>query len=598
MTGGTDDIGQGRGTAAGAGRLLAAVLAVLAVAGLSGMATQQWALARLDRQLEDRFSITAHVLAAEVARLRHLPRVLGEDSRLWQALDAPRDPDRLGAANDYLRRARDLTDADEAYLIGTDGVTIAASNWNEPGSFVGFDYGFRPYFREAIAAGEAYYYAIGITTGRPGAFLSARIGPASAPRGVSVVKMEFTQLESAWTRAGETTFVVDAEGMVFLSAVPEWRFRPLAALPPQTIARLTAERRYAGLALEGARPLPIRGDRLTSAGGAMRLRLGPVAGTDWRLAVALPLAPVRDQAVLAAVFAGAAGALLAVLTVALRQRRQILRLRLDEADRLEARVEERTRALAQEIEERRRTEEKLLHTQESLIHAAKLAVLGRMSAAIVHEVGQSLSALDNNLAAAGLHGRSGDAARLATALDRARAMLRRLQGVVARLRGFGSRQVPVALVPVALAPVIQTAAELVRPSARDTGVELTLPVGDLPPLIGDAPRLEQVLTNLMLNGVEAAARAPAPRAVRVSAARAGGVVEITITDTGPGLPEALHDTVREPFFTTRGAEGMGLGLYIVQSLLEQMRGSLRYAPGPEGRGTSAIVTLPAPEEPA
>ena len=580
----------------GAARPRMALLGAMALgsvlaAGGAGMASWRAAITALDARLDDRLSITAHGLGSEVERLRHLPRVLGEDPRLRAALDRPADMASVADANDYLRRMRDLTGADEVYLVAPSGVTLASSNWDQPGSFVGMNYGFRPYFLQAIEHGVAYYYAIGVTTGRPGVFLSARIGPAGAPAGVAVVKMELGRMETAWARAGELTAVADADGVVFLSSVAGWRFRPLAPLDAAGLDRIGREQRYAGLPLAAAEPLPVRDRVMSRPGqGQVRLGLGTVPGTDWRLMVALPMADARMQALLVAAVTGAAGFLLSAFALAWMQRRQILRLRLEEADRLEPLVEERTRELAQEVEERRRAEAELLHTQESLIHAAKLAVLGRMSAAIVHEVGQSLSALDNNLAAAELHGARGAADRLAPALGRSRAMLRRLQGVVARLRSFGSRQVPVALGPVALGPVVATAAELVDPRARELGARLDLPQDALPMVLGDAPRLEQVLTNLILNALEASARADRPRRVAVAICPGPDAVEIRITDSGPGIPPAMQAEVMEPFVTTRAGEGLGLGLYIVQSLLEQMQGALRFDSGPAG--TTAIVRLP------
>lgn len=573
------------------------LLVTLVAAGLAGYGAWLRGLTRLDGQLADKLSLTSHVLASEVERLRPLPLMLGEDARLHAALDHA-SPAAIAAANAYLKQARTLTGADEAYLIGTDGVTRAASNWDEPGSYVGANYGFRPYFLQALTEGTAYYYAIGVTTGRPGVFLSARIGPVGQPLGVAVVKMELDDLELAWTRAGELTAVADADGVIFLASPPGWRFRPLRPLDAASLARIATEQRYGELSLTGATPLPISDGRLTVAGGSdLRVQLAPVSGTDWQALVALPLNTARAEALLVALATAAAGLFISVLAVMLVQRRQILRLRLREADRLEARVEERTRALASEVEERIRTEAELRRTHESLVHAAKLAVLGRMSAAIVHEVGQSLSALDNNLAAAELHAAQGRPERLAPALQRARGMLRRLQGVVARLRGFGSRQVPVELAPVRIAQPLQVAAELVAPRAKELGVALILPGADDAAVIGDAPRLEQVLTNLLLNAIEASARNPAPRRVSVLIAHQANSRAIQITDSGPGIPPELQQVVMEPFFTTRPGEGMGLGLYIVQSLLEQMRGELHLAPAPGGGGM-AVVTLPSAPGPA
>lgn len=570
------------------------VLAIALPAALTGGGLAWYhGVSGLDRQLAERLSFSAHVLGSEMERLRHLPRVLAQDPRLQAALGDPRDPVSIDNANRSLQLLRGLTDADETYLIGGDGVTIAASNWNEPGSFMGMNYGFRPYFRNAMRDGEASYYAIGVTTGKPGAFLSARFDLPAAQPGLAVVKMDLSGIEAGWSRAGDVTMVADSEGVIFLASDAAWRFRPLAPLDDTTRTRLEDEQRYTGIDLAQAPPLPLAGAWFRPEGRTvMRLVQGPVPGDSWRMLVAAPLGPVIANALLFAALAGAAGALGAFAFVIIHQRRQILRLQLIETDRLERAVRLRTQELNREIDERRRAEAELRETQEGLVHAAKLAVLGRMSSSIVHEVGQSLSALDNNLAAAELHAaeHSPDNPRLPAALTRARQMLRRLQGVVVRLRSFGARQSMVALAPVDPRPALLMAAEIVSPRARELGVGIALPEGDLPWLHADAPRLEQVLSNLLLNAVEACRDMPPDQrqaTVQVSP-QPGARVEIRVSDTGPGFAADLQGQLGQPF-ATQGKGGVGLGLYIVQSLLEQMAGTITFGSNPEGQG--AQVTL-------
>ncbi|KFI28613.1 ATP-binding protein [Haematobacter massiliensis] len=575
--------------------LFLAVVATLAATALAGRESYRRGIAALDRSLADRHSITADGLTAEIERLRYLPRILGEDPRLRAVLAAPEDAQAVAAANSYLKAARGVTGADELYLIGSDGITLAASNWNEPGSFLGMDYSFRPYFRDALVAGMAQYYAVGVTTGRPGAFLSARLDAAT--NGVAVAKMELGALEIAWARAGEMTAVADPDGMVFLASQPAWRFRPLSPLGSENISRIEAERRYPSTLLSRAEPLPISGLTLTHPeAGELRIHTGPVQGTDWTLLVALPTEEAWRSALLAALITGSLGALVSAGAVVLRQRRQLIRIRLRQAADLEARVQARTRELAAEVEERRRAEEELLQTHERLVHAAKLAVLGRMSTAIVHEIGQSLSALDNNLAAAEAHGDAGRRERLASALARSRGMVGRLQGVASRLRSFGRRQVSVPPETVPLAPVLATAVEIVTPRARELSVQLVLPDTPMPSVRGDGPRLEQVLTNLLLNAIDATGRSPEPRRVCLSAIPDRKGVRIEITDTGPGLPPGAEGLI-EPFVTGDpgqiGGQGLGLGLSIVQSLLEQMQGELSLANHPAGTGALVTIHLPA-----
>lgn len=599
--------------------LLTLLLAAALVVGASLASyhlSRRAGLAALDQALADRLTVTRHSVAAEIERFRYLPSVVGRDARVLALLGA-RGADRAtgtrpaatqtaipesddspaGRANRYLAEVRDLSGVDELYLLDPRGLTVAASNWNRPGSFLGHTYAFRPYFRDALALGEGRYYAVGVTTGKPGYFLAARIGPAEAPLGVAVVKVDMTALEAAWARANEPVGLADEIGIVFLGGRADWRYRPLGALAQGALAQMWAEQRYTGLDIAGAAPLVQAEGRVEAADGPLRLAEEWLEPDGWRILAAEPLGPVTDRARLVAALTGLGGSLAVVLALIWRQRRQILRLRLEQADLLEARVAERTRALAHEVEERRRAEAELRRTHDSLVHAAKLAVLGRMSASIVHEVSQPLSALDTTLAAAELHLRGADSDKVGRSLGSARALLHRMQEMVRTLKRFGARQKPGAPEPVDLAAVVAGVAEVLEPRLRELSVALNcaLPAG-LPPVAGQPGPLQQVLSNLALNAAEAqraaSPAAPAEPPVEITARAEGGRLRVTIADRGPGIPEDLRDQIFEPFFTTRTTgEGLGLGLAITRTILDHMGAGLRFAPRPGG-GTLAELDLP------
>lgn len=97
---------------------------------------------------------------------------------------SPDDPERLNAANRYLSFAQTRTGVSHAYLIDTQGLTRAASNWQGADSFVASNYGFRPYFQDAMTGKTGVFYGIGVTTGQPGVHCSAdSSGQAGAGRG-------------------------------------------------------------------------------------------------------------------------------------------------------------------------------------------------------------------------------------------------------------------------------------------------------------------------------------------------------------------------------------------------------------------------------
>lgn len=566
-----------------AGALLLAATLTLSIATFLGI--RYAGLAALDADLQDRLTVARHAVVTEVERFRYLPGVVGQDARVLALLAGAASADE---ANLYLRRVRELSGVDELYVINPSGTTVAASNWNEPGSFLGQNYGFRPYFRRALDEGEARYYAVGVTTGKPGYFLASRLGTAERPLGVAVAKVDLAGLQATWVRAGEAVALADPLGVVFLAGPQGWLYRPLTPLDADSLDLLRAERRYSGLAVDEAEPL---GPAMaTDAGGALRMADATIAPDDWRLLVGLPVAPAIATARLSALIVALAGLLASAGLLVLHERRQLLRERLNQHALLERAVAERTEALAHEIEERRRAERELRETHEHLVHAAKLAVLGRMSSTIVHEVSQPLSALDTTLAAAELHLDREDAARALRSVRSGRDLLVRMQKMVKALKSFGSRQRLEPPSAVDMGGVLAAAAEVLAPRLRELGVTLDLPpVQEWPSVRGHAVRLEQVATNLILNAAEATAAGGRRDPVEVRLERSGGGLRLTIADRGPGIPEAMREKILEPFFTTR-TSGLGLGLSIVRTMLDQMAGHLSFAERPAG-GTLTRVDL-------
>ncbi|UYO01261.1 MAG: sensor histidine kinase [Devosia sp.] len=570
-------------------------LSVLAVATVLIVALGAWHLSglrlrgELVRQVQDRLTISQRSVESEIERFRYLPGVIGQDERITRLLARSDSAEAIAAANAYLQTVRGMAGADELYVLDTQGMTLSASNWNEPGSFVGHSYAFRPYFQDAMQTGSGRFYAVGVTTGKPGYFLSSRIEMAGRTVGVAVVKVDMAPLANIWAQAGEMSGLADQDGVVFLSGEPGWVYRPLSPLAPTTLSRLADERRYDGIDLAGTAPLDLTfgdntSDTLRYEGQTLLFDTRSIEPDGWQLLSALPIEPVEREARLTGAMAGLVTLVLFAVLALLWQRRQITRLKLEQNAVLERRVAERTAELRA--------------TQESLIHAAKLAALGRMSAAIVHEVSQPLTALDNTLAAADLHAKRGSGEEVSRTVGSARTLLKRMQRTVKHLRTFSSRREPEPPQKVGLPAVLEAALEIVQPQAREAAITLSLEAGDaLPPVSGNAVRLEQVFINLLLNAVEATALAGNSR-IDITTASRDGLAVVEIADTGAGMPEAVRERLFEPFFTTKATgESLGLGLSITKTLLEEFGGTLTFTPRPEG-GTLARVTLPLHLAPA
>ena len=119
--------------------------------------------------------------------------------------------------------------------MNPEGLTLASSNWRGPQSYVGHNYAFRPYFRSAFQGRAGHYFAVGITTLRPGLFLSYPIEQGGSVRGVVALKLSLDPLEQDWAaQPQEKVAVVDANGVIISSSEPNWKFRTLQPLPPKS----------------------------------------------------------------------------------------------------------------------------------------------------------------------------------------------------------------------------------------------------------------------------------------------------------------------------------------------------------------------------
>ncbi len=160
-----------------------------------------------------RLSLYQESLRSTINRVSHLPRVVVSHPHTVEML---RDGKRVQLLNEYLKTVSDKADSAALYILDHEATTVAASNFDTPESFVGNNYRFRRYFLDAVDYGQATFFAIGVTTGRPGYFLSEVIVDQGKVLGVAVVKVEFKELLEAWRGAYRMhTYLLKVTGWVF-----------------------------------------------------------------------------------------------------------------------------------------------------------------------------------------------------------------------------------------------------------------------------------------------------------------------------------------------------------------------------------------------
>ena len=253
-------------------------------------------------------------------------------------------------------------------------------------------------------------------------------------------------------------------------------------------------------------------------------------------------------------------------------------------DELETRVAERTvelknanEALVRQMAEQKHTEETLQITRAELARAARITTIGELTASIAHEVNQPLAAVVANADAcvAWLSREQPDLAEARAAADRATQGATKASEVIARIRTLITKATPEKS-PVQFNQVIKETSALAagQASRNDVAIEFDLSP-DLPYVLGDSIQFQQVVLNLLMNGIEAMSNVTGrPRKLVLrTETLSSGQIRVSVKDLGVGVNADVMPRLFEPFFTTR-AKGMGMGLPISRSIIEAHGGRL------------------------
>ncbi|WP_229257056.1 sensor histidine kinase [Duganella lactea] len=580
------------------------VLAVaLVVAWLAGRWANDAAIDKLRVASAQRLDGYAVSLENLLSKYDFLPGTLELNKDVIALLQRPGDEALRAEVNAYLEQLNRRSGSTTIYIVNLKGVTQAASNWRSRQSFVGDYVAFRPYVRDALRGMPGGFYGVGTTSGEPGYFFAHGIYYQGRMLGVATVKVNIERLEQGWEQDAGKVLLADANGVVFLSSVPEWKYRTLKPLPLAVQRELEESRQYFSHPLA---PLGQRELRQLDGGAALVTLPGDqrtpllsltrsLAPRHWSFVYLSDLSSASASARSVFLFALLVQALLVLLVLYARQRKQT-------RDHLEVLVAERTASLremthhlSEENSVRRAAEEKLRRAQSELVQAGKMAVLGQMAAGMTHELNQPLTALrtmSDNAQVLIERGRLDDAkGNLATISQ----LVARMGALTGQLRQF-ARKSDASLAAVAVVAAVTSALFLVERRVEQERVNFRMLVRDQDvQALCDSNRLEQVLVNLFNNALDAMADCD-NRQLTVNIERANGRALIAVTDSGPGIPEQIRAHLFEPFFTTKPqGKGLGLGLAISEQIIREFGGELR-AEAVAAGGARFVIVLPLAEQ--
>ncbi|WP_244649698.1 sensor histidine kinase [Pseudovibrio japonicus] len=572
------------------------VLFALIVAWVAMKLSSQFYMADLQLRSQATLSVQAAGLEKYLDKYRLLPPLLAQRSDIVRIL-ADNEHER---GQNVAKVIAGMSGAQEVWFQKPEG-EIVASNLIEHASVAGLgvsSYG------DALQAARQGRLGRQLVLSRNGGAASyvfiAPVRQGEQDYGFIAVRVSLEEVEQNWALSKDRLVAVDQNGIVVATNQASWRGERLDAERTARNGRAAGEqngvidRRWEDQDFQLVRLNP----PLNKTNFQMIEQDLPVL--NWQVVLFADTAQVRQQAIWAALVA----VLLCVVSSGLfwmageRRRRLLERMRQDKdyAERLEARVHERTRELstmnallAQEVREREVAEKELQHAQAGLVQSAKLATLGEMSAAISHEFNQPLGAIRTHSENAQVLIESGKSDRALKSLGKIVAMVERMAAISQILKGF-TRKAGRDLMPVKVSAVIDEVLMLTGPRCKQMGVNLEVVQDDksIEVLAGQV-RLSQVLMNLMGNALDAMKAQDGPL-IRISVLREEQQAVIRFEDNGPGVPDNVAASIFDPFFTTKDVgEGLGLGLSIAFKIIKDLEGELRYEQSELGGACFVIV---------
>lgn len=524
----------------------------------------------------------ANELESELQKFSLIPLLISEYPDTAQALEGE-SSETVERLNNQLEFLSDSTGAAYIFVFDENGNTIASSNFNSPGSFIGENFKFRPYFKETIEKGSSRVFAVGAETGTPGLFLTKRLGEAGDAKGGIVVKVEFHDIIDGWQKTTHSLFVKNSDGIILFSNDEDLNYKTLEDISREKELELQSSRQFGSIKIESANMIigPNR-TGIDQDGQDVLINSIPVGNFDWTMIRALPF---KDE-----IAAQRSGAYLISLLMATAigmllwfWRRRIIRdlEKAKNTEFLKTEVKRQTKEISdakdklqKEMDARELFNRRFRLAREELAQANRLGSIGAITASVAHEINQPVAAIQTFAENADIfieRGRPDKAKENLTAIVE---LTSKIGLITNQLRRY-SRKRSHGLDDVSLENVFKGVELLIGDRLKSAGVIFSRQPTDLAEFKVRAGRvrLEQVFVNLFQNAMDAMDHVENPR-IDILVLETHDKVHIAVSDNGSGIKEDIRHKVFDPFFTER-AEGLGMGLGIVKEIVSEFGGDIR-----------------------
>lgn len=514
------------------------------------------------QQLQAELELQVQVLQSLLEKYRLLPSILSQHSVLTETLN-----NQLPVDEAWLQQVRYLTGAYNVLIVNQQGELVSAAD----------DIELTPLNIEPILQatregrlGRGYRF-INDYTLLYGFATSVSIELQDL---VLIVWVDLSEVFRSWALANATIVAYDENDVVTLASEIEWINRYRGELTEFTASQNKV------------------------------LSITQEHTLDWYIEAELPVddSNLQRQAILISVIICIGILLLFALLIWRReqQHRTVVRDKiyaLELERQVEASTKELTDAnqhLTEEIEERKRTEQRLQTTQKELVHSAKLAAIGQMSTTLSHEYNQPLTAMRTYAENAQVFLSREDDEMVAENLQHIIKQTDRL-GHLSRVLMSFARKPSDGKSSISVQACVDEAIMLVRPRIKSNQVSIETDIESSAMLHVNALQISQVLLNLLTNAIDAVQEQSTSYSSRIfiRARKIDDQIKLTVEDSGPGIPIEKQEQVFEPFFTTKAQKkGLGLGLCVVKNIVGEQNGELSLQTSELG-GACFTLRLPA-----